>query len=408
MPSLQDQANADVIIIGAGPAGLAAAAACQKENWTVVTLENGKSLARRDRTDGAQIAGGVGGAGVFSDGKFSFYPSATRLWAILPQSDLRIAYNWFRSLLLRHSTRAPHFPRLIPQTETSKEEPLFYTKEYKSVYISFAGRSAMINELSSNTDLRLRTHVTAIKFGPSRVCIEATTVKSDQPPHIIQLSGRALIIATGRLGPLLLQRMLPSELMLYRRLEVGVRIEQESDRFFLSETLVADPKLIWRNPLRQLEWRTFCCCRNGEIVPVIIEGTVSASGRADVAPTGRSSVGFHVRMLNQDQAERAWSELRDRTINLKTLVNEPMGVFMGTDAGNQGSQISGVLGPRISRAIKAGLSQLIQTTPGDWTRTTLYGPAIEGIIYYPRLDVGCGYQIFPLGSRATRAGNLEA
>jgi len=118
--------------------------------------------------------------------------------------------------------------------------------------------------------------------------------------------------------------MLPTDLLRFVRLEVGVRLEQPSGEFFLYRDATPGPKLIWRDLPNRREWRTFCCCRDGEIVPVLIESTISASGRADLPPTGRSSVGFHVRVYDEDQAAKTWTELERGIDGLQAPVTESL------------------------------------------------------------------------------------
>jgi hypothetical protein len=89
----------DVVIIGAGPAGLAAAAACRARDLSYRIVEAGATVLERDHAEHAALPRGVGGAGLFSDGKFSFYPSATRLWQLQPQAHLKLAYAWVSETL---------------------------------------------------------------------------------------------------------------------------------------------------------------------------------------------------------------------------------------------------------------------------------------------------------------------
>jgi uncharacterized protein len=69
-------------IIGAGPAGLAAAAALSARGCESVLFESGNSARGRDHRSASDIGVGVGSAGLFSDGKFSYFPSATGLYEL--------------------------------------------------------------------------------------------------------------------------------------------------------------------------------------------------------------------------------------------------------------------------------------------------------------------------------------
>ena len=75
-----------VIVVGAGPAGLAAAVHCVNAGHKTLVIETGRDCADRNHDSSEDIVTGVGGAGLYSDGKFSFFPSASKLWN-LPDSD---------------------------------------------------------------------------------------------------------------------------------------------------------------------------------------------------------------------------------------------------------------------------------------------------------------------------------
>ena len=98
----------------------------------------------------------------------------------------------------------------------------------------------------------------------------------------------------------------------FHRIEFGVRIQQEtSESFFCEykdeEGQLNDPKFIYVDSLRQIQLRTFCACKDGEVVvydtsgtltylhaPLIIllPGLYTASGRADCMPSGVSNTGW--------------------------------------------------------------------------------------------------------------------
>jgi flavin-dependent dehydrogenase len=77
----------DVIIIGGGVSGLSAAYALSQKKQRVLVVDRGKHIFERQRSDKFDVANGIGGAGLFSDGKLSMYPSATNLWK-LSKEDL--------------------------------------------------------------------------------------------------------------------------------------------------------------------------------------------------------------------------------------------------------------------------------------------------------------------------------
>src|SRR5690242_16509659 len=142
--------SVDVVVLGGGPAGLAAAIACSRSGLKVALLERGREAATRNRYDRHDIVAGIGGAGLYSDGKFSFHPSATQLWQVQPYSLLREAYHWYVGLLSQFDVACPVFPDSDPQSFPGLvgEGLSFSSKRYLSVYLTFEQRLALISLLA--------------------------------------------------------------------------------------------------------------------------------------------------------------------------------------------------------------------------------------------------------------------
>lgn len=64
--------NFDVAVIGAGPAGLATIQALNNSGKKIALIDSGASIRNRNRLLHEEMTHGHGGAGLFSDGKFSF------------------------------------------------------------------------------------------------------------------------------------------------------------------------------------------------------------------------------------------------------------------------------------------------------------------------------------------------
>ena len=83
-----------VVIIGGGPAGLSLYWGLQQgDSDNILLIDQGKSVLDRDRYDKLDSASGQGGAGLFSDGKFSFFPSGSGLWKLLDDDVLKKIYH---------------------------------------------------------------------------------------------------------------------------------------------------------------------------------------------------------------------------------------------------------------------------------------------------------------------------
>lgn len=200
-----------LIIVGAGPAGLAAGVAASALKPLVV--EAGFSISERCQGGPQALISGVGGAGLYSDGKFSFWPAASNLWQLDPVY-LSPAYEWLRDLLAMVGVSAPARP-----------ESIFYPgersdlKSYQSVYVSPEDRMRIISELVSVLP-EIAVGRTVDKWS-----FEAGIWSLYMSDGEI-LKAERLIIATGRFGPLLLAAQLPNSCIRVGRLEVGIRIEQ--------------------------------------------------------------------------------------------------------------------------------------------------------------------------------------
>lgn len=258
----------DLVIIGCGPAGLAATARARGTRLRVAAIDGGKPIDERDRTVDAEMTRGHGGAGLFSDGKFSFFPSATALWSLPRQEELQAAYHWTCELLDEAGLTTPPFP----------DDPSAYTigtgewvlKDYPSDYLSLTARLDLIASLvaAAEADMITETQVVAARYDAhgDHFVLELRDSKSQES----LLTTHRLVVAGGRFGPLALREL--TEHQAFHRLEVGFRIEQAADRAFFRDMRQLDPKLRFREAAGDVEWRTFCACRQGEAVLTETQG----------------------------------------------------------------------------------------------------------------------------------------
>lgn len=130
----------DVIIIGGGSAGLAAGMLFEKEKMQYIILEKGKDLLKRNVLEPEDVASGVGGSGLFSDGKLSFSPSASELWGKLEGRQLKSAYLFLRQTLDSLGIIMPEWDE-----QWKKSEPVGGTKQYRSIMLNDFLRNRILN-----------------------------------------------------------------------------------------------------------------------------------------------------------------------------------------------------------------------------------------------------------------------
>lgn len=330
-----------------------------------VVLERGDSVRDRDRSRASDLVVGVGGAGLYSDGKFSFAPSATKLWELEPRVALNEAYNWTATTLLEHGVNAPP----LPAWGASKGEDGLI-KAYPSQYMGLDERLALIDSLERQVGDALVTG--------ADVCLRARPEGVAGDLQDRRFLGRTGIVASGRFGPLRAVEGLPSE---FRRVEIGMRVEQRADRFVLNAESVAallDPKWVRRSPDGRREWRTFCCCRRGEVVETCFDDITTVSGRADGPPTDRSNFGLNVRFLEVAEAEDALARVMEaaRRPALRVQAGDLL-------EGGTASRTVDAFGANVADALAEGLTALGDDLGVDVWDATLHLPAIEGVGYYP-------------------------
>lgn len=379
-------------MVGAGPAGLAAAATLTEIGVPAIAAEQGRHLSARFDDSSEEYVAGVGGAGLYSDGKFSFFPSASRLWLLRPQGRLREAYEWMGALLAPRGVGAPPLPRDVHDAVVVPPYGTSVLKAYPSSYMHPAQRRDLTMDLAERAGEVLLPR-TAARLVDARVPTVRLHPAGGGPAR--EITPRAVIYSAGRFGPL---RWPDASIATFRRVEIGVRIEQPTHRFFLDRNSATDPKWIRRSHDGRVEWRTFCCCRDGEVLATSFDGIVSVSGRADCPPTGRSNVGLNVRFLDATEGMRALHRLREHS---GVAVTADGAATMACPAS---SRIADVLGRETVGRIAEGLSALVEEFELDPSSVTLHAPAVEGLGYYPTVDPELRVADLPVWAAGDAAG----
>lgn len=361
--------QAEVVVIGAGPTGLAAARVLSDRGHRALVLEAGSELPSRNAAEG------LGGAGLYSDGKFSFAPAGTGTWKLVPWSRLDEAYGWVRYQL----GKITHEP--IPPLQFVGDSPhISEIKSYPSIRVDLAAREKLIAELCHGLEVRLDTSVTNIRL--HKDYFELTTRAKD---GVSSIKSTNIILATGRLWHSRINHSFPT---VFRRYEVGVRVEQPAEQFFLKNVPGLDPKWIVRLEAPEREYRTFCTCRNGHVLPVLTADGIFVSGHTDPPKTTKSNVALTVRYL----AETGWRiPPSDRAFQLRYA-----------DALRAPALLRSLLGEAADHVLEA-LDMVGSKFGGSLDGAVLHGPSLEGVATYP--DVSPTTLQFSDGSRGWVGGD---
>lgn len=358
----------DVIIIGGGVSGLSAAYALALKKQRVLVVDRGKQIYERQRNDAFDVANGIGGAGLFSDGKLSMYPSATNLWK-LNTNDLREAYNDIQVLLKQFELEIDEFSE-----EWTKETLRSGVhKSYKSALMNIEQRMKLIfkfYQLIGDGNIMVDSNIAKIEKANSLYHIEINNNRKK-----ITHQAKTLIIAGGK--HCFQKLMQKSRGIIYENkyyvLEIGLRIECKNQDFDYYEHPQLDVKLIEDKIDRTI--RTFCCCRDGIVLESSSYDIRSLNGSSsDCDKTGHTNIGILIRADNKEgkALRKALGEdffkQEKKELGVKDYLYGGMTIF-GTDTDEL---VKGFL-----------LEHFPKMSKGEGK---LFYPAIEKDGYYPELN----------------------
>lgn len=386
----------EVIVIGAGPAGLAAACALRSRGITFRLFEMGLPLGQRDHDRLSDMGRGVGGCGLFSDGKFSFRPSATKLWELPDQKRLHSSEQWVLAQLGRVGLNMSLIA--LPMLDQPLKQLRGKQKRYPSQYLSLPARWTLTanliegSEQQPETDQRVEKVMWDAGSGHFRIIVQNLYNMASA-----EFVAPAIICAIGRLGPLWWRRIFCEGPWSFRRIELGVRIEHPLGFGPLASCADLDVKLVY--PLSSnAESRTFCSCRNGEVVGIDYGEIAAYSGRGDGPPTGRANLGINIRFLEESVALPTWNHFLSQCNQMSLSGALPLEGVISQDGspGTAAWPIARYFGTGWEE-MRQGITTFLQEFPDvAGPDTLIYAPSIEGVGYYPVVDGSLRHTPFPL------------
>jgi hypothetical protein len=384
----------DVIFVGAGPASLAGAYYLHKNKPDVnfLLIEMGKNVTRRDRNSPVDCVTSIFGAGGFSDGKFSFFPSSTGIWK-LDKTKLRSSYKFMKDFMNEYSGDIPDFPEELGDDFVSKED--WTLKSYKSIYLNLEQRIKLAIKISidyydpPNNRFKLFTEVIDIrKEDDIYVCV----CKNINTGEISEIRANKLVLGGGRFMPNLMKKI-PFIPMIFRRVELGARFEGSSDSPLYNISTNIDPKFMKWDQQNKIEYRIFCSCKDGETTLTNFKGIETWSGRSDCEPTGKSNFGFNLRFKDPK-----YIPLLDRAFEIKPFIIDID--LIKKNGQNVEDELRKYYG-EFADYYLTGLKSFLEFASIDSLNGfTIKGPCIEGVGEYPLNDDNLkvpGENIFVIG-----------
>lgn len=353
----------DVIIIGAGPAGLMAGMLLKNQNANFMILEKGKKHARRSINNSEDVSFGCGGAGLFSDGKLSYAPSATHLWNYLNPKLLKTAYENVSELFLDNGFKLDEWDNdWISGNENETTDS--YIKKYKSVYLTKPFRDSMIDFFEKKLEDHLRTNAT----------VKNISYDNTNNTYIVrdgnnEYSTQNVVVATGKIS---IWDLLGDNIDKngYFQAEMGVRAEVNKE-----DSLIVEDKCLDYKKIRQIdknsEFRTFCYCKEGKIIRSRYGEHISYNGDGSTnKESGLSNIGLLVRA----KEDSVYLEEMKKTFQDQDIEKDIMLQRYGVD--------EFIIGSKTDSIIRESFQELFSSE----ARGHVVGPEIEKYGIYPYLN----------------------
>ncbi|MBL7100901.1 MAG: FAD-binding protein [Nanoarchaeota archaeon] len=287
----------DIIIIGAGPAGLFAAYELSKKNKKILIIERGSDIEKRK-----DILSGIGGSGLYSDGKLNLSPihGKTNLHEFLTKKQAKLLVNYIDEIFINFGAPKEYYSKnpkkekelrkkakkhgidllLIKQKHlgSDKLKPLIkkFVKKLKQNKVKFLLNTEVKDLLIKNNKV---IGVKIIKsensdFGISEktkpfLCTNKKIIKSE---YVIACPGRS-----GASWFLNQAKKLDIPIK-HRGIEIGIRIEIPAEIMKPITDIVWDPAFFIKVEKTHDIVRTFCTCPNGFVTEENYHGFMCVNG----------------------------------------------------------------------------------------------------------------------------------
>lgn len=270
----------DVIIVGGGPAGLFSAFhLVENSDLRVLMIEKGrKPLSRicpnnnRQRCvncDPCNILSGVGGAGLFSDGKLNFIPrlGKTDLTQFMPLALAQELIDETEAIFTRFGMDGPVYPTNLDQAKQIRKDARRYGIDLLLIRQKHLGSDKLPAHIAGMADylqgrgLTIKTSETVVDVIEEKGRVRG--VVTDKGTY----TALNVILAPGRIGANWVSSLAQNHgvEVSQRGIEVGVRVEVHNEIMDDLCNVIYDPTFFVQTPTYDDQTRTFCTNQGGFI-----------------------------------------------------------------------------------------------------------------------------------------------
>ena len=291
----------DVIIIGAGPAGLFAAYELVTKNkkLKVAVVEKGSSVKNRtcpmnklgipcQNCNPCAILSGYGGAGTFSDGKLNFIPRLGKsdLTKYMTESKAEKLIDETEEIFTKFNMDAEVYPSNMDEAIKIRKKVAIAGAKLLLIRQKHLGSDHLPGYIDDICKYLEENGVTLIEKAD---VTDINTIKDDK--HVVtykkgrkeeQLEGKNIIVAPGRTGAKWIQELADKYKIPYlsQSIEIGVRVEVRKDIMEEITNVIYDPTIFIKTKTYGDEIRTFCTNPGGFVAKENYYGYICVNGHA--------------------------------------------------------------------------------------------------------------------------------
>lgn len=445
----------DVVIIGAGPAGLFSAYELCKnnKNLKILLLDKGKFAKNRicpiAKSKGecvnctpCQILSGYGGAGTFSDGKLNFIPKLGKsdLFKYMSESVAYQIIDDAEQIFNQFGMDAEIYPTNMDEAKNLEKEVAKTGARLLIIKNKHIGSDHLPECIEKLTEFLRSNSVETIELCD---VLDIKTINPDDHEIICKYKGKdtiykakKVIVAPGRTGAAWIGKLADKYQIPYisQSIEIGVRVEFRKEIMEDISKILYEPTIFIKTDTYGDEIRTFCSNPGGYVAKESYEGYCCVNGYSlKDTKSNNSNFAFisKVNLTHPITDTRMYGESIARIANvlgagkpiIQTLKDLRSGRRSEWHRINKGfveptlkdcvaGDLALVLPHRIIINILEGLEKLDKIIPGiNNDETLLYGPEIKFFSNEITTDNNFKLEndnIYFVGDGAGKAGNIVA
>ena len=286
----------DVIIVGAGPAGLFAAYYLREHSdLRVLMIEKGSASMKRKcpisetrscvKCSPCNILCGVGGAGLFSDGKLNYIPKLgkTDLTQFMSRFEAQALIDETEEIFNRFGMDGPIYPTDMKTAENFRKNARKYGIDLLLIKQKHLGSDALPGYISGMADYIVSRKGVVLQTNEE---VEDILAQDSQIKGVITSKGtyyaENVILAPGRVGADWMGKIGQKyDLGLtHRGIEVGVRVEVHNEILKDICEVIYDPTFFIQTQKYDDQTRTFCTNHRGYVSLENYRNFVCVNGHA--------------------------------------------------------------------------------------------------------------------------------